>query len=561
MSKRRLQYEPYEVEAEGEEPPSPPNKRRRIGSIQEEDPSDAETTWVDDDTLENVTVEQEHPAMEEDSESEEEQELGPYEKKLIEYVIKLYGHMNPDELEDAEPDLNKRLVIQFILKKYNTEEAEPEDAEVTEEAPKRKPRAPPKPKIEKPPIKLTKVEETYYKSRTPEERKILFDLMTDIANFGIDNGDIPYKFRLLKLPISDYLKSNVLKKITALADMGTEGGGDSYKLKTWIDAFFRIPFGKTIPLPVRLEDGRKSCTDFMNKSMKFMDTAVYGMKSAKTHVMQIIAQWIVNPTSVGNVLALQGPMGVGKTGFAKNVIAKVLDRPFRFFSLGGASDIANFVGHSFTYEGSMWGRIADSIMQSKCMNPVMYFDEVDKISTTSHGQEIVSMLIHLTDRTQNSHFHDRYFSGVDLDLSQCLFVFSFNDIENVHPILRDRMTVIKCPGYNETDKKEILKNHIWPQMMERLNFTAKDVTILDSAITFLINEYSSDEKGVRCLIRAVETMMTRLNMLRVSDRQSMQDYKFYMDFATPFVITESVVKKLLTEYNEKEVEHWRSLYT
>ena len=79
-----------------------------------------------------------------------------------------------------------------------------------------------------------------------------------------------------------------------------------------------------------------------------MDEAVYGMLPAKAQVMQILAQWIANPNSVGNVIALKGPMGVGKTSFARNGIANVLERPFAFFSLGGASDSSTFVGHSFT---------------------------------------------------------------------------------------------------------------------------------------------------------------------------------------------------------------------
>ena len=131
------------------------------------------------------------------------------------------------------------------------------------------------------------------------------------------------------------------------------------------------------------------------------------------------------------------------TSLARNGIAKALKRPFQFFSLGGASDIAHYVGHSYTYEGSIWGRIIDSIMQAGCMNPVLYFDELDKVSSTPHGEEIISMLIHLTDRSQNMQYHDRYFAGVDFDLSQCLFVFSFNDESKVHPVLKDRMNVIQ----------------------------------------------------------------------------------------------------------------------
>jgi ATP-dependent Lon protease len=217
-----------------------------------------------------------------------------------------------------------------------------------------------------------------------------------------------------------------------------------------------------------------------------MDKAVYGMEPAKAQIMQIVAQWIANPSSVGNVIALKGPMGVGKTSFARHGVAEVLRRPFEFFSLGGASDSANFVGHSYTYEGATWGRIADAIMSARCMNPVIYFDELDKVSTTAHGEEIISMLIHLTDRSQNSHFHDRYFAGVDFDLSQCLFVFSFNDETKIHPILKDRMQVVNCSGYTAADKKAILSQYVWPQILDRLNMK-EDLKITEEMVEGIKN--------------------------------------------------------------------------
>jgi ATP-dependent Lon protease len=385
-------------------------------------------------------------------------------------------------------------------------------------------------------------------------------MMKRVANLSLNEGEIPNKFKVIQLPISDYMKSNVIKKMNALAEMGNDSG-ESYKLRTWLDAFLRIPFGKSVPLPVTMTDGQVKCSQFMTNARKVMDDEIYGMVPAKTQIMQVIAQWIVNPESVGNVIALQGPMGVGKTSFARNAIAKVLKRPFEFFSLGGSSDISNFVGHSYTYEGSVWGRIVDSLMHANSMNPVMYFDELDKVSGTAQGEEIVNMMIHLTDRSQNTQFHDRYFSGVELDVSQCLFVFSFNDIEKVHPILRDRMTIIHCDGYKDEDKQVILKNHIWPQVLDRLRFAESDVTLKDEAAKFLISEFSSSEKGVRNLIRSTESMMTRLNMLRVASSETMKDYGFYMEVAKPCIINESVVKKLLFDYNKKESEGWKSMYT
>jgi ATP-dependent Lon protease len=314
-----------------------------------------------------------------------------------------------------------------------------------------------------------------------------------------------------------------------------------------------------VPLPVKLDDGAKPCSEFLADTRKTLDKAVYGMNGAKTQIMQILAQWISNPDSVGNVIALKGPMGVGKTSFARNGVAGALKRPFEFFSLGGAADSANFVGHSYTYEGSMWGRIADSLMNARCMNPVMYFDELDKVSTTPHGEEIVSMLIHMTDRSQNTQFHDRYFAGVDIDLSQCLFVFSFNDESKVHPVLKDRMQVIHCSGYTADEKKVILTQYVWPQVLERIKL-GKDLTITDEAIKHLITEYSKDEEGVRTLIRAVETLVTRINLLRIADEETAKSYKFYTKVKLPLSIDVELAKHILQDVTPQTNESWKHLY-
>ena len=510
----------------------PPVKKYRTRKSVKDDG----TTWVDDDTLDtsdtegntvtlNITFNMKSEEPDEDSSSDYEPEEEEEDEEFIQYLLTKY--IGEKELPQACPSPRKK--------------AEKSKKEVI-------------------PIKLTKQEEAFYNRQVDAKRKELMELMTRMSNLVLDDGEIPHKFRVLQLPISDYVKSSVLKKISILNESCGEGN-EGHKLRSWVDAFMRIPFGTTVPLPVQIKDGTPMCTDFMVNARKQMDKHIYGMEPAKLQIMQIVAQWIVNPESVGNVIALQGPMGVGKTSFARNAIAEVLQRPFEFFTLGGASDIANFIGHSYTYEGSLWGRIADSLMHAKTMNPVMYFDELDKISTTPQGEEIVSMLIHMTDRSQNTQFHDRYFAGVDFDLSQCLFVFSFNDIDKVHPILRDRMTVIHCGGYNDQDKTVILKDYIWPEILDMLKFNVDDVKLDDAAIKYMINEFSKEEKGVRTLIRTVESMMTRLNMLRVAKHESMKDYKFYMDVVFPITVTEDVVKKLLSDHEKKEPETWRSLYS
>lgn len=532
----------------------------------------APVVWVDDDTLktkedsesevedseyeqpsEEEETEEESLAEEEESEEESTLKLPKGAKVSVKLHIHSFDKRGPsrvdiEEESEAESEEEEEEFIAHLMDKYvkkrgsnrkNKKEKEEEDDPDT------------------PALRLNEEEEEYYEELSKNKRRKLNEQMKGLAKL-VSDGEVPYKFRVLALPIPDALKASVIRKIDILNEMDPDSG-EVHKLKTWVDGFLRVPFGNVVPLPVKFNEDRAKCSKFIADTQATLDKAVYGMNPAKAQIMQIVAQWIANPSSVGNVIALKGPMGVGKTSFARHGVAEVLKRPFEFFSLGGASDSANFVGHSYTYEGATWGRIADSIMAARCMNPVLYFDELDKVSTTAHGEEIISMLIHLTDRSQNSHFHDRYFAGVDFDLSQCLFVFSFNDESKVHPILKDRMQVITCTGYTAEDKKMILNQYVWPQVLERINMK-DELTITDEAIKFLISEYSAEEEGVRVLIRAVETMVTRINLLRIADEKTAKGYPFYKDIKLPMSITPDDVKAILVETKQVN-ESWRHLYT
>ena len=120
----------------------------------------------------------------------------------------------------------------------------------------------------------------------------------------------------------------------------------------------------------------------MEQSIAILDKAVYGLNDAKMQIMQLIGQWIVNPTAIGSAIAIKGPMGTGKTTLVKEGISKILNRPFALIALGGATDSSVLEGHGYTYEGSTWGKIVDILIQTKCSNPVIYFDELDKVSDT-----------------------------------------------------------------------------------------------------------------------------------------------------------------------------------
>lgn len=409
------------------------------------------------------------------------------------------------------------------------------------------------------PLKLSRKEREYFEDLTKKMRKDVTKKMVTISKM-MNESDVPYKFRVLEMDTTPKIQSEIIRKIDAITRMGPDSG-EAQKLRNWVDGILRVPFGKQISLPVTMKDGVEKCSTFLNEAHAKMEKATYGMTSAKTQIMQVLAQWISNPESVGNVIAMRGSAGVGKTSFARNGIAGVLQRPFMFFSLGGASDVSHYVGHSYTYEGSMWGRIIDSIIQSGCMNPVLYFDELDKVSGTPHGEEITSMLIHLTDRSQNSQYHDRYFAGIDFDLSQCLFVFSFNDESRVHPVLKDRMRVINVPGYNDKEKKVIVANYVWPEILKHAGIAREDLSADEEAAEYIIKEYSNGEEGMRNLIRVVEAVVSRVNLIRISDEAAAKAYKFYIPVKFPMKLQKKQVETLLADFNTTLPEHWRSLYT
>ena len=211
-------------------------------------------------------------------------------------------------------------------------------------------------------------------------------------------------------------------------------------------------------------------------------------------IMQLVGQWISNPNAVGSAIAIKGPMGTGKTTLVKEGISKILNRPFSLIALGGATDSSVLEGHGYTYEGSMWGKIVDILIQTKCSNPIIYFDELDKVSDTPKGEEIIGILTHLIDSTQNSNFHDKYFSEIDFDLSKALFIFSYNDESKINPILRDRMYRIATKGYEGKEKKIIANNYLIPNIYKQINFEKDNVIIPDETLDHIISNYTNESE-------------------------------------------------------------------
>ena len=407
--------------------------------------------------------------------------------------------------------------------------------------------------------KMTNEMEYFKKKLSHKEQvKIMGDLKEVNEQIQVN---IPYRVALLDSQVPNKYKAAVMQKLNILKSM-EPSDSEYYKVKNWVDAFMKIPFGKYKELDIKMENGIDQCSEFMEKSMEILDKCVYGLNDAKMQILQMIGQWISNPGALGTSIAIKGPPGTGKTSLIKEGISKILGREFAFIALGGASDSSFLEGHSYTYEGSLWGKIVQILMESKSMNPVIYFDELDKVSDTPKGEEIIGILTHLTDTTQNSCFHDKYFSDVDFDLSKCLFIFSYNDESKVNPILKDRMYRIQTNGYKSVEKITIANNYLLPKLREQVNFSTEDVIIPDETIEYIVSNkgLTAGEEGVRNLKRCLEVIHTKLNLFRLikpDNEKISKEIALKVEF--PFTVKKSDVD-ILIKNEEKQNQSLLAMY-
>jgi endopeptidase La len=274
-----------------------------------------------------------------------------------------------------------------------------------------------------------------------------------------------------------------------------------------------------------------------------LEEAIYGHKQAKRQIERIIGQWI-NGEQTGYCFGFEGPPGIGKTSLAKKGLAYCLKgenntpRPFAFIAIGGSCNGSTLSGHSYTYVGSTWGRIVDVLMEKKCMNPIIFIDELDKVSHTEHGKDIISILTQLTDSTQNDAFQDKYFSGVDLDLSKILFIFSYNNAQLIDPILLDRIHRIKFKELSTQDKLIIAKKFILPELFTKLGLEGC-LQFPEETLRLVIENYTY-EAGVRKLKENLFEIISEINLKILKQEE---DYSTFPIIITPDDITNIYLKE------------------
>ena len=368
--------------------------------------------------------------------------------------------------------------------------------------------------------KITEVNDILKELGVTHKLKIKGDIIKLLIKSNIKSSKIKYIFSKIKL-----------KKHFSIVPLSNE----CEKLKKYINCI------------------KSEYTNYVKIQNKyFMDIdislnkSIYGLDTAKIQIKRMLAQWI-NGNNDGYIFGLEGPPGTGKTTLAKKGIANCLrdelgeERPFIFIPLGGSSNGSTLEGHNYTYVGSTWGRIVDGIMESKCMNPIIYIDELDKISKTEHGKELIGILTHMTDKSQNSAFMDKYFSGIKIDLSKCLIIFSYNDPGLIDRILLDRIHRIEIKPLNKKSKVIVSNKHLIPEILENIGYSDKEICITDNEIEYIIDKYTY-EAGARKLKEKLYEIYRDVNL------KSLENYNIL-----PFTITTNYIDAIFSEYNTNEI--------
>ena len=366
-------------------------------------------------------------------------------------------------------------------------------------------------------------------------------LISALERKPVNDASQNLMFRILTMGLPPDTQSMVLAKYNSLQSLDP-GAGEYFKMRAWLEKLTSLPLGIYKEIPARIGDGTDACAAFMNRASKCLSEAIYGQEESKLQILQFIAGKIANPSARGMSLMLSGPPGIGKTSIIRNGIAKALNWPFQFISLGGDSDASTYTGHQLVYEGSHCGKVVNSLIAAKSMSMVLMFDEVDKISTTAKGEEVQNLLVHLTDPVQNGDFEDKYLTGVPLDLSKIMFAFSGNDLGKVDRVLLDRMTVIELQGYSSKEKLAIAENFLLPAALKEVNLEEK-VYISREVLQHVIEEHAKEEAGVRELKRCIEQICQKVNMLRIFNSK---DLPFHIpNFQLPFVVKKEHVSMFL----------------
>lgn len=305
-----------------------------------------------------------------------------------------------------------------------------------------------------------------------------------------ENEAFKYTSDIMSLKINEKNRDKLLKEADRLAKLPS-ASQEAFVIKNYLDTVLELPWGKFTKTKMSVE-----------KAESILDRDHYGLKKVKERIVEFLAVHMLNPEIKGQIICLAGPPGIGKTSIAKSV-AKAMGRKYVRVSLGGVRDEADIRGHRKTYVGAMPGRIITALQQVGTSNPLILFDEIDKLCNDMKGDPSSAML-EVLDSEQNSEFRD-HFLEVPFDLSKAVFITTANDVGNIPSPLLDRMELIELPSYTAEEKFHIAKDHLVPKQLKEHGMKGTQLKISDDALNDMILYYTK-EAGVRGLERVIASI-------------------------------------------------------
>jgi len=334
-----------------------------------------------------------------------------------------------------------------------------------------------------------------------EQMKAIQEELGDKDGVGLEIREFKQKLAELNVPEEVYNKCET--ELDRLSKMQF-GNPEANVIRNYVSWICDLPWNKETKENIDL-----------GRAAKILDRDHFGLQKVKERILEYLAVKKITGTMAGPILCLVGPPGVGKTSIARSV-AESLGRNYVRISLGGIRDEADIRGHRKTYIGAMPGRIMQAMKQAESKNPLMLFDEIDKMASDYRGDPAAALL-EVLDSEQNSKFRDHYLE-IDFDLSEVLFIATANTLETVPRPLLDRMEIIELSGYTSEEKFQIAKRHLLPKQREKHGLSAENLKVSAGAIREMI-EYYTRESGVRGLERTIAKLCRKADLAIAKDAE------------------------------------------
>lgn len=398
-------------------------------------------------------------------------------------------------------------------------------------------------------------ERRYFSNLSSDEQAKLRQLEKEIKLHV--SSDIPEKYQILKsdMPFDAKKKYYLLQE--RIQDMD-KSSDDYAKCRRMLEAVLAIPWGR-----YHQNSQFDNLAEELSNVIDDIHNQIYGHDQTIRMIIEKICQGVNQPEQRGFVFGLVGPPGVGKTKICKNIVAKTLGRKFYHISLGGMKESSNFDGSDPVYIGATYGRIVQALIELGEMDPVFYFDELDKVDQRA----VMDFFVNLTDPEQNSVFYDN-FLGVRVDLSRAVFVFSWNETKDIRRELLDRITVIPVNGYTNQQKVEIVQRHILPDILLQYNFSSEQLIFSNDVILYIIKKYVEKSPGMRRCYQLIEQIIAKINVMRLLEQskttnrvmetvkpsevmnsgktvKTIRNYYSCKEFILPMVVTKKKIDELM----------------